>query len=301
MSYATLFLVYALAVLALGRRYLPAGFAVTAVALSLLQVNTIFLSDVLFTELPFALISVVFILVTADSRLVSRPWLRETVSFLLAAAGFLLRTAGIALLAAWVIEALARRRWRLALTRGVLAVLPLLAWETHVTRVRGSYEYAHPAYEYQRAPYQFYNVSYAESVGLIGSSQLAPQPVPARVLTLATHFTTNLGLLAKGLGETISTNDYYWRQLLLNAQQRSLGRPVIPAGRVGADHMPFNPCRHQHGHARHPSCLANGLHPVIDRLHLQRRPDQFQRYLMPPTPFLAIAALLALSQLGPRS
>ena len=301
MSYATLFLVYALAVLALGRRYLPAGFAVTAVALSLLQVNTIFLSDVLFTELPFALISVVFVLVTAGSRLVSRPWLRETVSFLLAAAGFLLRTAGIALLAAWVIEALARRRWRLALTRGVLAVLPFLAWETHVTRVRGSYEYAHPAYEYQRAPYQFYNVSYAESVGLIGSSQLAPQPVHARVLTLTAHFTTNLGPMVKGLGEAISTNEYYWRQLLLNAQQRLLGRQVIPLGvalvpiiclsalvTVGIIIL-----------ARRRAWLIVSIVLVsVALIWITPWSDQFQRYLMPLAPFLAVAALLALSQLG---
>jgi hypothetical protein len=300
MSYATLFLVYALTVLALGRRYLRTGLAVTAVALSLLQVNSIFLSDVLFTELPFALISVVFVLVTAGSRLVSRPWLRETVSFLLAAAGFLLRTAGMALLAAWVVEALARRRWRLAITRGVLAVLPVITWQFNVARVHRSYEYTHPAYEYQRAPYQFYNVSYADSVGLIGSSQLAPQPVHARVLTLAAHFTTNLGPMVKGLGEAISTNEYYWRQLLLNAQQRLLGRQVIP---LGVALVPI-------------ICLSAlvviGLGmlairrawpmvviPVVSMALICATPwsDQFQRYLMPLAPFLAIAALLALSQL----
>ena len=301
MSYATLFLVYALAVLALGRRYLRAGLAVTAVALSLLQVNTIFLSDVLFTELPFALVSVVFVLVAADSRLASRPRLRETVSFVLAAAGFLLRTAGIALLAAWVVEALARRRWRLALTRGVLAVLPVIAWQSNVARVHRSYEYTHPAYEYQRAPYQFYNVSYADSVGLIGSSQLPSQPVPARVLTLTAHFTTNLGPMAKGLGEAISTNEYYWRQLLLNAQQRLLGRQVIPLGvalvpiiclsalvTVGIIIL-----------ARRRAWLIVSIVLVsVALIWITPWSDQFQRYLMPLAPFLAVAALLALSQLG---
>jgi hypothetical protein len=297
-SYATLFLAYALAVLALGRRYLRAGLAVTAVALSLLQVNTIFLSDALFTELPFALISVVFVLLAADGWLASRPWLRETVSFLFAAAGFLIRTAGIALLAAWVTEALARRRWRLALMRGVLAVLPVIAWETHVTRVRGSYEYAHPAYEYQRAPYQFYNISYAESVGLIDPSQLASPPVPARVITA--YFTTNLGPIIEGLGEAISTPEYYWRQLLLNAQLRSLGRQVIPLGLVllpiiclstlvviGLGMLAI----------RHAWPMV--VIPVASMALICATPwsDQFQRYLMPLTPFLAIAALLALSQL----
>ncbi len=58
LSYALLFLLYGLAVLALAHRHLPAGLAIAAVAISLLQVNTLFMSDLLFTELPFALISV---------------------------------------------------------------------------------------------------------------------------------------------------------------------------------------------------------------------------------------------------
>ena len=166
-SYAVLFLAYALSVLALAKRYLQPGFAVMAMALSLLQVNTIFLSDLLFTELPFVLVSVVFVLVAVDGPFSLRPLLREMASFVIAAVGFFFRTAGIALLAAWVLEALARRRWRLALTRCLLAMLPVLVWETHVARVRASHEYAHPAYEYQRAPYQYSNVSYDENVVLI--------------------------------------------------------------------------------------------------------------------------------------
>ena len=69
-------------------------------------------SDLLFTELPFALVSVAFALVAIDGSQAPRPWLREAVLFALASAGFLLRTAGMALFAAWVLEALARRhRW----------------------------------------------------------------------------------------------------------------------------------------------------------------------------------------------
>ena len=36
-----------------------------------------------------------------------------------------------------------------------------------MARVRASDEYRRPAYNYQRAPYQYYNVSYAENVLLI--------------------------------------------------------------------------------------------------------------------------------------
>jgi hypothetical protein len=294
-SYAALFLSYALTALALARRYLRDGLAVVAVAISLLQVNTLFMSDLLFTELPFALVSVLFALVAVDSRSASGSWISETLSFVLAAAGFLLRTAGIALLIAWVFESMVRRQWRLTVARGLLALVPVVAWQAHVMRVRGSYEYAHPAYEYQRAPYQFYNVSYAENVGPAGSSH--PNSLHARAGTLALRLTKNVCRMAQRLGEGISTSEGYWRQLLSNAQQLAFGRQVVPPILVLV-----------------PIVVLSALVIAGIGILLRRRiwlvafillvsialicttpwPDQFQRYLMPLTPFLAIAALLAL-------
>jgi hypothetical protein len=286
-SYAALFLAYAVAVLALARRYLHPGLAVIAVALSLLQVNTIFLSDLLFTELPFVLISVIFVLVAVDGPLASRPLLREIAAFVLAAVGFLLRTAGLALLAAWVLEALARRRWRLALARGLLAMLPVIAWETNVARVRASYEYAHPAYEYQRAPYHIYNVSYAESVGLIGPSGLG-----SRLLT-------NTGPMVEALGEAISTTEHYWCELLLKAQQWLIGRQVIPLGLVLVPIISLS------------LLVVAGIGMLaylrawlmvlmilvsIALIWITPWPDQFQRYLMPLAPVLTIGATLVVAR-----
>ena len=94
-SYAALFVVYALAVLALATRYLRPGLAVAAAILALLHHHVVFLSDLLYTELPFAVISVLFVLVATRRAQWERPWLSEAVLFLLAAAGFLLRTAGV--------------------------------------------------------------------------------------------------------------------------------------------------------------------------------------------------------------
>jgi len=144
--YFAIFVAYALAVLALAKRHLRPWFALAAAALCLLQIMTIFLSDLLFAELPFALVSVVFVLVAASGKPASRRWLREASSFALAAAGFLLRTAGVALLGAWVLEALAQRRWQLALARGALALVPIALWQAHVERVRPSDEYVLPEY-----------------------------------------------------------------------------------------------------------------------------------------------------------
>src|SRR5262249_12695457 len=128
-SFAALFVGYALATLAVARRYFRAGVAVLGVGVWLLSIYSLvffallFLSDLLFTEVPFALCSVLFVLVALDDRLASRMWLRETLSFVLVTAGFLLRTAGLALLCAWVLESLLRRQWRLTLVRVVLCAI----------------------------------------------------------------------------------------------------------------------------------------------------------------------------------
>lgn len=297
LSFAVVFLAYALAVLALARRYLRAGFAVTAVALSLLQVNTLFVSDLLFTEVPFALVSVLFVLVAVDDRFAPRPWLREALSFLLVTAGFLLRTAGVALLLAWVLESILRRQWGLTVIRVLLSIIPVLMWQAHVTRVRGSYEYAHPAYEYQRAPYQFYNVSYAENVGPAASAHAGS--LRARGGALAKRVTKNICLLGKRLGEAVSDSEGYWRQLLWRAEDSSLGQRVVPVRLLLL-----------------PIIALSGLVIGGIGLLLYRRvwliplvvattlglmcitpwPDQFQRYLVPVTPFLAIGVVLAIYQ-----
>jgi hypothetical protein len=288
-----IFVLYAFVALRLARRYLRVGFAVVAVALCLLQFMTIFISDLLSADLPFALLTVMFVIIATGSPPLVHPWVREIASFLLAAAGFFLRTAGIALFVAWVIEALARRHWRLAVTRSVLAMLPLIAWGAYVTRVRGTYEYAHPAYEFQRASYQFYNVSYAENVGLISDGHVHLRSITA-------HVGENVGPMLKSLGEAVSTSEDYWRQFLADMQQLWMGRrgthpvlvliPVIVFSVLVITGLIILAIRR--------AWLMLAI-PVISigLICTTPWPDQFQRYLMPLAPFLAIAALLALSQL----
>ena len=84
-SYVALFVIYSLIVLALAKRHLSPGFALAATALCMLHIMTIFLSDLLFAELPFAVVSVLFALVAASRVPTSRPWAREMASFALAA------------------------------------------------------------------------------------------------------------------------------------------------------------------------------------------------------------------------
>jgi len=272
--YAVLFLGYALAVLALAKRYLRPVFAVTAVAFTLLQPNTIFVSDVLYTEIPFALISVLFVLVAVKGPFSSRPWLREIMSFLLATAGFLLRTVGIALLAAWVLEALVCRHWRLAVVRVLLAMLPVIGWQAYVMRVTHSYEYAHPAYAYQRAPYLPWNVSYAENMKwLMNSSHRDWRH--ARPMSLTNQLQVNTRRLIESIGETIGTNG------------------VVPSFVLSA-------------------LAVVGLAMLVYRRAWMMLliifisfalvlpwpwPDQFYRFLVPLTPFLIIGVMMFFSTL----
>ena len=263
-SYAALFVAYSLVVLALAKRHLLPGFALAATALCLLNMMTIFLSDLLFAELPFAVVSVVFALVAASGLPTSRPWMRETASFALAAAGFFLRTMGVALLAAWVMEALIRRRWRLAVLRAAFALLPIVLWQTHVARVRGSDEYRRPAYNYQRAPYQYYNVSYAENVGLI--DPFRPELGKINPGALAARLVTNLAQYASGS----------WRggkcdQEILAIGSRAHEPPAWPPPSPGRSRMGANPriwdsCCGRRRHPRPPRRLVNGIYnPRVGR------------------------------------
>jgi hypothetical protein len=295
-SYAALFIAYSLAVFALARRYLRPGLALTAAVLCLLQAMTILLSDLLFAELPFALVSVLFALVVSAGQQGSRPWLREAAGFALAAIGFLLRTAGVALLAAWVLEALVRRRVRLAFARAGLALLPIIAWQIYVARVMASDEYSHSAYEYQRAPYQYYNVSYSQNVRLV--DPFRPELGRMNAGTFARRLATNLPSVLASLGEGISTKKTEWYRILENGQRRILRKPIVPNVFVMVPIFCLT------------ALVLTGLILLLRRgawllafvvlgsvalAWTTPWPAQFNRYLMPLGCFLSICAILALS------
>ncbi len=296
-SYFLLYLTYAVALLALAKKYLRPVFAVLATALCLVYFETVFLSDLLFAELPFAVIGVCFALV-ARKQTPLRPWLRETSSFLLGAAGFLLRSAGLALLAAWPIEALMRRQWRLALLRGAVALVPVLAWQAYMSHVRGSEDYAHPAYEYQRAPYQYYNVSYGENMRLV--DPFRPELGPLTAGALATRLVMNAPSLFAALGEGISARGSQLQRVFEKAQRTLFHRTVIP-GPVA--YLPILGLT--------ALILAGVILLVfggdwlmvfiflltLGLVWTTPWPGQFTRYLVPLCPFLAIPAVLTLSHI----
>lgn len=291
--YALFFLAYGLAILTLAKVYLEKPWALVATLLCLLQLWTVFLSDLLFAELPYALISVLFALALIIPSS-SRRWWHEVWPFVLATAGFFLRTAGIVLLAAWIINACARRRWRLALSRAALAAIPTLAWHLHVSGVSHSEQYRHPSYSYQRAAYQNYNVPYAENMSLV--DPFRPELGKMTVRQQASRFIRNLAYIPAQLGQAISAPQQSWQASLWKARIKGraaawlsfafvlvlglmvLAGFVILAGR------------------RQWTLISISLLSVA-LMCLTPWPEEFHRYLMPVAPFLAIAALLGVIQL----
>ena len=203
-----MFMVYALASYALLERFLPTGYAFVGVVVCLLHLFSMFLSELLFAELPFALVSVLFVLFSAKPGSRGHPILAAVCATL----AYLLRTAGIALLIAWVGESVLRREFKRAALRGVTAVLPILGWQAYIAGVEASASYTTPAYPYQRAEYLFYNVSYVANLSL--RDPYRPELGKASLADVGTRVVGNLARLPRSLGEAVSAERAQWQRLL---------------------------------------------------------------------------------------
>ena len=198
-----------------------------------------------------------------------------------------------------MLEALTRRRWRSALLRAVLTLLPIIAWHTYVTRVRASDEYSRPAYAYQRAPYQYYNVSYAENALLV--DPFRPELGRVNAGTVALRLTTNLPFLIQSVGQAVTTTKAQWRQLFRKTQKGVFGRIVIPPGVTIVPIFGF------------AALVIAGFFVLVGRrawstillllgsialVWTTPWPAQFSRYLAPLIAFFDICFVVALSRLN---
>lgn len=181
-------------------------------------------SDVLYAEMPFAAVAMGFALCQQRSHS----------AFFAAATGmcgvvaFLLRTAGLALLLAWIAESLIRRRFRQAILRIAVSVLPVLLWQCYVWKVTTSYNYRHPTYAYQRANYYYSNVSYSTNNQLV--DPFRPELGQVRLLDLGERVGRNLMAIPVALSDSAVIPS--WRApALLQQLHRNLGVPVSSGGR----------------------------------------------------------------------
>lgn len=274
---------YAAAAYLLCRRFVSPGYAALAAALTVIHSHTVFLSDFFAADVPYAFVSTLAVAIGGGPAL-----------GLLAVAAYGLRSAGIALLATWVGESVLRRRIREAALRGAVAAAAVLAWHGYTAHVKRSAEYAHPAYPYQRADYQFYNVGYVENMWYV-------DPFRPELGRLTGHgfldrMFTNLAGMPMSVGEGVSVHRGWWH-----------GEVDKLDARLGV---------------RLPYAAADGAMialciPVLAGLVLLARrgarllvlyvagslvliavtpwPVQFVRYLVPLTPFVTLAVVLLLA------
>jgi hypothetical protein len=292
-SFFGIFLVFIVAAYLLSRHFLPPGLAFLAALGTLFHVQTTWMSDLFFAELPFALASVAFLLVARRAKEKSFEWLAGAI----AVSCFLLRTPGIAVLGAWVGEALVKRRFRQMGIRAGVALVPILAWQAYIAGVKRGPEYAQPAYQYQRAGYQFYNVGYLDNLAYVDpfTPELGKESIPRLVGRIA----RNLMSMPRSLGAAVSGRPE-WATRWFGRINTRFGTRWIPV--FVADLLPF---------------LALGTLVLFGLILLSLRgewlvagyvvgsgllisltpwPGQFERYLWPLTPvlFIALFATLAL-------
>ena len=190
------------------KMFVPRWVAFLAALALLLNVQVVFHSNLFFAEIPFGLVTVLFVLCNRRS---SNP-VYEVLAAVLAVAAFLLRAAGVALFVAWVAESLTRKEFKKAGFRLLISAIPVLCWNAYVFQVENSPSYATPAYAYQRAPYLNYNVSYATNLALVDYK--GPGSGKATALQLAKRVRQNILGIGATLGEAVSESRGFWEHQL---------------------------------------------------------------------------------------
>jgi hypothetical protein len=278
----------------LGRLFLSQGYAFLLSLFCLASYEMYFLSTLLFTELPFAFTTTLFaVLYYKQRQLPATRFLTP----LAGVASYLLRTMGIALLAAWVLDAFLSKQFRRGAVRAGIAVIPILVWHSYVHAVESGYEYKHPAYVYQRDPSMFPNVSYAANISL--KSPFRPSLGKATARDSVNRFLHNLRAVPSNLGQTISSIKGLY-QLHVRALNRRLSPLAIPdwvidiflnligwivlAGIV----------RLLRGEAR---LIGIYLSLAIAMVCLTPWGGQVLRYLAPLLPFIALAFLTCMKRI----
>ncbi len=285
-SWCFLSVLYAVLVFLLSRLFLSRPYAMLIVLICLLNYQMCFLSTLCFAELPYALTSTSFAYLYLNRK---GGILTRALAGSAALASYLLRTAGIALLIAWIADAALRRQFRKAAIRAVIACIPVILWHSYIFSVESSKDYKHPYYAYQRDPWVFYNVSYATNVAL--KYPFRPELGWATKKDLAIRFVHNLAAMPAMLGQAVSANELFWAGHL-NRLNRLLQPVSIPRwslqivlavlGAVvvaGVIRMLW----------RRDWLIPIYVSVTIAAICTTPWPGQFPRYLAPVQPFLLIA------------
>ena len=276
---ALLYVGYAAAVYVLSRRLVSPGYAALIAAMSIIHSHTIFLSDFFAADVPYAFLGALFFALGATGPAAG----------LVAVLAYGLRTAGIALLGTWVADAVIRRRWRQTFVRGTVAGAAVLAWTGYTSAVKASPAYAHPAYPYQRAGYQFYNVTYADNMAYV--DPFRPELGLATRRQVLGRILENVRGMPMTLGEGVSVHRGWWRGEVekLNLRWPELDLPMwvadVPMVLLCIPVVAGFILLALQGQSLLVLYAAGSLLMIA----VTPWPGQFVRYLIPLTPFLTLA------------
>jgi hypothetical protein len=254
---------YAVAVFLLLSASLPLALAAGVAVVGLLQPQYLFFSGTLFAEGLFGLLTVLFFVV--------RKWRRDALGFALcgccAVLAYEARTAGIALLAAWVVDHALRKEGRRAVLALVASALVVTSWNGWIKAVESSPEYTQPAYAYQTEAWLYFNVSYARNL-LTYLDPFSPERGPLTPSGFARRVKPNLKNLPNGLGQAVSG---WWTRREL----------AIPLGALVIGGLLLL--------ARRETALVVYVALSLAAICATPFQAQFPRYLLPLYPFLALA------------
>ncbi len=291
LSFFFIYAALAFATYVMLRHYFAVWVALFGTLVVLLNLFTTFLSDLCFAEIPFALAIVLFVVCTRKS---SGP-IHGAFAGVFATVAFLLRSVGVALFAAWVIEGLVKKEFRKAAVRLLIASVPVLAWQAYILHVEHSPSYTKPAYAYQRAGYMFYNVSYATNISL--ADPFRPELGKVAVAQLATRISQNLLHMPVSLGGAVSAKKDFWRGWMVFRGQRFPILKMIPRWLfyvplilLGGLILGGVTLLAREREVVVPVCIL----ATLGAISLTPWPDQFNRYLASVAPILVLALLSCL-------
>ena len=203
LTYFLLFTANILAAFAFLRRHLPSWTAAALALVATMTFASVWVSDRAYTDLPFALMVNLFLLALAGGG--TRG---SAAAGAAAVAAFALRTTGLALLGAWVVDAIVRRNVRGAVIRAAVGAACVLAWAGYIRAVESSEEYRHPAYPYQRALYNMYNVAYTKNFSLRDPND--PSQGRLTAADWAARLVERAGQVPEGMAATVGNSRSDW-------------------------------------------------------------------------------------------
>lgn len=264
-------LLLGLAVYAFLARHLRRRFAVAGAFIGAVQPQFVYCSDSLYAEPFFTLFVVLAVLLHDRKARVARVG-----STLLAWLAYAARSAGIAFLAASVLDAWRRRGLLAGGIALALAAVPVLAWTSWIRTAEASPERATPAYAYQTAPYVYFNVSYTRNLFAF-EDPFRPESGPLTTRGFARRLASNAVALPVDIGRAVSG----WEAPVAVAWALAL---VVLAGFVLL--------------LRRGAWLVLGFVALsLAAIAITPFPRQFPRYLLPLFPFFALAFFLALQRI----